>query len=334
MLSRVIGELKGRWQFDVDGKSFTLTTRIDRMEIGRDGAVTLIDYKTGYIPTQADITRGLANQLPLEALIAHAWNIPWGIGRGLEYWKLAGQCEHCEIKAVSIEGIGAKERLEALIRRFDDVATPYAAPGDPSLVARYNDYEHLTRREEWEAVWILSLRGAAGDVAIQLKRGIDCAADAAAGLFRYARNDGNLMNPLDLPIQPRNTLVKLKRAVEEIADVRRQDAVKHAVVDEAGFLEIEAVMPRGFLDHNLAGKHGALHHDPRHDRRQAQRNARHFARINRAQMAFEALLVVFAEQGKIFMRIGQKLHGFIEDARHEKHVLRLSVGDYRARMWS
>ena len=48
-ISQVIAELKGQWEFSVDGKAFTLTTRIDRLEIGRSGDIALIDYKTGTV---------------------------------------------------------------------------------------------------------------------------------------------------------------------------------------------------------------------------------------------------------------------------------------------
>jgi ATP-dependent helicase/nuclease subunit B len=157
-LSRVLGELKGTWSFDVGGKPFTLTTRIDRMEFGAHNAVTLIDYKTGYVPTQTEIAKGLANQLLLEALVIMNGTLepyPGGVSKiqGLEYWKPAGNLDNCEIITVGTENIAAaKARLEELIRRFDNAATPYESASDPSLAPRFNDYRHLTRREEWETI--------------------------------------------------------------------------------------------------------------------------------------------------------------------------------------
>jgi ATP-dependent helicase/nuclease subunit B len=157
-LASVRGELNGIWQFDVGGRPFTLKTRIDRMEVARDGAVTLIDYKTGYIPTNADMERGLANQLPLEALVVMYGKLEPYEGKvstvqGLEYWKLAGNADRSDIRAVGTgEIIQSKTQLETLIRRFDDDTMPYKAPADPSLIVRFNDYEHLTRRDEWEKV--------------------------------------------------------------------------------------------------------------------------------------------------------------------------------------
>ena len=43
-----------------------------------------------------------------------------------------------------------QERIIALVRRFDQASEAYRAQDNPSLVLSYNDYEHLTRRKEWE----------------------------------------------------------------------------------------------------------------------------------------------------------------------------------------
>ena len=156
-VAQVLGELEGKWSFEVDDKPFTLTTRIDRLEINRDGSLALVDYKTGTIPTKAEIESGLANQLLLEALIAQYGTLEPAITPGdvssLEYWKLAGNADDCEIKNIQVEGINtAGERLENLISEFDNAAKPYTAQNDPSKMPRFNDYAHLTRKAEWEAV--------------------------------------------------------------------------------------------------------------------------------------------------------------------------------------
>jgi ATP-dependent helicase/nuclease subunit B len=155
-VEEVFAELKGRWEFTLDGSAFTLTTRIDRLERGREGQLTVIDYKTGTSPGKTDIDTGRANQLPLEALIAEYGVIEPAIGAftscaGLEYWKLSGNPDTCKIIATGVASVpGAMERLEALITHYNDPRTPYAA--QIGVPARYNDYAHLTRRSEWEEV--------------------------------------------------------------------------------------------------------------------------------------------------------------------------------------
>ncbi len=50
-----------------DGSSFSLTARADRIELGRDGFATVIDYKTGAPPGNREIEVGFAPQMTLEA---------------------------------------------------------------------------------------------------------------------------------------------------------------------------------------------------------------------------------------------------------------------------
>jgi len=187
-LIAVLGELKGVWTFEVDGNPFTLTTRIDRLEMLPDGTAIIADYKTGYVPANSDIERGLANQLPLEALIVKYGVIslpnrgrdgvgallspseqlspppnlpPNGGGIKTEYWKLAGNPEDCSIEQVSEkreEGMDAwlehtKKRLFDVIRAFNHPDMVFAAQENPALqITRYNDYAQLTRRQEWETI--------------------------------------------------------------------------------------------------------------------------------------------------------------------------------------
>lgn len=136
------------------------------------------------------------------------------------------------------------------------------------------------------------------------------------------------MNVFYLAVKARHALIQLQRAVEQVADIARQYAVQHTVIDAADILKIQPIPGSGIFRLNLSGEHGALHHDPRHDRRQAQRDARHFTGIQRLQIGRDALLVVIAKEKEIFMRVIEKLHGFIEHARHEHYIGCFAVGKY------
>ena len=160
----ILAERKGIWELSVDGKPFTLTTSIDRIELDGAGNATIVDYKTGSVPQAKDVENGMANQLPLEALIIQHGELTPSLPRSLsaialaEYWKLGGSADACKIHDMSKHakaGINAwlddtQERLIALVRRFDQLSEPYRAQDNPALVLSYNDYEHLTRRKEWE----------------------------------------------------------------------------------------------------------------------------------------------------------------------------------------
>ncbi|NBX04240.1 MAG: double-strand break repair protein AddB, partial [Alphaproteobacteria bacterium] len=157
-ISNIAAEREGIWQLDVDGSAFTLTTRIDRLECLKDGSTVLIDYKTGTPPTAGDIKNGKANQLPLGALVAQKGELHPALGRNvrmetLEYWKLAGSSEDSEVVSVSAEQLmeAAEARLVALIREFGHTESAFGAQSDPTKTLTYNDFEHLTRRAEWEA---------------------------------------------------------------------------------------------------------------------------------------------------------------------------------------
>ncbi|MDX1974998.1 MAG: double-strand break repair protein AddB [Rickettsiales bacterium] len=152
-------EVSGVWAIEQVGKRFTLNTRIDRLEIMPDGSAVIADYKTGSVPSQADLDHGRANQLLLESLVALKGQLDKHIQvsaiEGVEYWKLDGNVDHSEAKRMKLaEGWqeATSQRLLELIARFDDANTPYQAQTNPSLLLRYNDYEHLTRRKEWEEV--------------------------------------------------------------------------------------------------------------------------------------------------------------------------------------
>ena len=158
-IQKIMAEVNGRWDFDVDGKLFTLTTRIDRLEITLDGIMILADYKTGSVPTISEIEGGKKNQLLLEALIAMhgilepAIEKPIIIG-GLEYWRLSGRSDDTKIMKVDTTHIeSARIRLENLIRLYDSENHAYAPPANALAQSeRYNDYAHLTRRKEWGGV--------------------------------------------------------------------------------------------------------------------------------------------------------------------------------------
>ncbi len=136
---------------------FRLTAKADRIDAGAGGLV-LIDYKTGTPPPQREIELGFAPQLPLEAAIAEAGGfagIPAGSVAELAFWRLSGGDPPGEEKPVRGDpaalAADARAGLEALVRHFDDPATPYPSCPRPAMAPRYTDYAHLARVQEWSA---------------------------------------------------------------------------------------------------------------------------------------------------------------------------------------
>lgn len=149
-------ECRGAIALPIAGRTFTLTAKADRIDRLADGSLSIIDYKTGVLPSNRSVERGLAPQLPLEAAIAGRGGfeaIPPAKVRELAYWRLTGARPAGEEKVLpgSPEDTAraALDGLVRLIETYSDVATPYAPVPRPSLAPRFNDYAHLARIQEW-----------------------------------------------------------------------------------------------------------------------------------------------------------------------------------------
>jgi len=149
-------EVKGEMDFDRADGPFTVRGKADRIDRDGEGRLTVIDYKTGGVPSPKEIAAGFAPQLPIEGLIAAQGGfeaVDPGEIAGLAYWRLSGGDPGGEIKPVGGDIAEVLEdthdRLERLIAAFDDPATPYLAQPRPDWAARYSDYGHLERLGEW-----------------------------------------------------------------------------------------------------------------------------------------------------------------------------------------
>ena len=162
-LAALVSETSGSRVFPAPGGDFELNAKADRIERRADGLV-IVDYKTGTLPRETAVERGLAPQLPLEAAIAEAGgfaDVPAAAVAALEYWRLSGLAIPGELKCIA-EGTKARALVAAalaglqdLIARFDDPMTPYRAVPIARNAPRYSDYEHLERVKEWRATEVV-----------------------------------------------------------------------------------------------------------------------------------------------------------------------------------
>ena len=149
-------EVEGALDLEGPAGTFRLTAKADRIDRTEAGALEIIDYKTGGVPSKSHVRNGRSPQLSLEAAIAGAGGFA-GVDAAevaaLAYWKLSGAEIAGEITAIGGDaGALAGEAaagLQALIERFDDPATPYRPVPRPALAPRWNDYAHLARHKEW-----------------------------------------------------------------------------------------------------------------------------------------------------------------------------------------
>jgi len=147
-------EVRGTLSFQSLYGPFTLVGKADRIEENEMG-ITIIDYKTGSVPSQRDMEKGLAPQLPLEALIMthgvyEGITSPYGV-QALSFWKLSGDMEGGSIthytKDMTSLLTNTFEGLKELINTFDGSSTPYLSI--PYETEMYGDYHHLARIKEW-----------------------------------------------------------------------------------------------------------------------------------------------------------------------------------------
>jgi ATP-dependent helicase/nuclease subunit B len=160
-VARIVTEVKGTLEVPCARGPFKVRARADRIEVGSDGSLAVVDYKTGPVPRNGEVARGLSPQLLIEALIAE--------GGGFE--RLPERSEASEILFWQLKGgdplageernpVGrdgnlrelldhAHEGLLKLLSHFDDPATPYTPVPRPEIAPAFDDYEHLSRRGEW-----------------------------------------------------------------------------------------------------------------------------------------------------------------------------------------
>jgi ATP-dependent helicase/nuclease subunit B len=157
-ITESLSECEGSWTLQGRTGPFTITAKADRIDRLAEGGFLLVDYKTGSVPSAKQVQTGFAPQLPLEGAILRGGGFKGvnGSPARLEYWRLSGgepAGERCQIEAGDpaslIDRVVA--RVQALINRFDDPATPYLAVPSPLWAPRYSDYRHLERLAESEA---------------------------------------------------------------------------------------------------------------------------------------------------------------------------------------
>tara|TARA_R110002094_G_scaffold11985_4_gene21943 strand:+ start:8210 stop:11440 length:3231 start_codon:yes stop_codon:yes gene_type:complete len=153
-------ELSGSLELGVP--QFRLTGRADRIDILNNDLVEIIDYKTGQVPTKAQVETNLAPQLPLEAAIVAAGGftgIPAVPSQTLAYVRLSGNRipgvyapvseGEAEVTDLAADTLA---RLRGLITHFADAETGYLSQAQPQTVRYEGAYDHLARVAEWRAM--------------------------------------------------------------------------------------------------------------------------------------------------------------------------------------
>lgn len=153
-------EIAGNWVVEPGESGFTLSGRADRIDVLADGRLSIVDFKTGTAPTDAQIAAGLAPQLPLEAAIAgHGGFAALGKRKTAELVHvvlrgLAGRDDvrpYTGYKLVSLEQTiaEAEKRLRALVAAYGEPKRGYLSRARPFKRTIAGTYDHLARVGEW-----------------------------------------------------------------------------------------------------------------------------------------------------------------------------------------
>ncbi len=151
-------EGKGETNFNIDGYSFTLTARADRIDLLKDGSAFIIDYKTGAPPSHQQVST-FSPQLPLTGLIVADGGFDQ-IGAapvsGFEYVRVISRKPDEKFAGAMGDEVprameDAHTGLLGIIRHYNDETTAFVSQPRPQFVDQYGDYDHLARRNERNA---------------------------------------------------------------------------------------------------------------------------------------------------------------------------------------
>jgi ATP-dependent helicase/nuclease subunit B len=153
-------EKTGVLDVQIEGRTFRLSAKADRIEADPQGYGHILDYKTGRAPSQKVVDAGFSPQLTLTAAILAHGHFE-DIGRlkpgELTYLEITGRkpAGREEVRAAAGEASHeaaelALEGLKALIARYWDPDQPFVSRTAPQFVHQYaSDYDHLARVFEW-----------------------------------------------------------------------------------------------------------------------------------------------------------------------------------------
>ena len=154
----IFQEIKGSWRFKLkDGSDFTITAQADRIEVDQNGSAYVFDYKTGRVPTNAQVKAGWSPQLTLEAAmieagafsevghkhVSHAAYFGLKSGGKIQWLEWKDQTDLAEVVARH------REEVINLLTQFRDETTPYLSRPYAFLNSDIGDYDYLARVLEW-----------------------------------------------------------------------------------------------------------------------------------------------------------------------------------------
>jgi ATP-dependent helicase/nuclease subunit B len=160
-ITPVAAEIRGALTLARPGGEFRLDARADRIDRLADGSLSILDWKTGQVPSARQMVAGLAPQLALEAVIAGERGFAGGVGGvvgELVHVRLTGGTPAGEDLPYAPTGTqptvsglieAARDGLARLVDEFDRPDKPYLSRPRPRFQRHAGRYDHLARVREW-----------------------------------------------------------------------------------------------------------------------------------------------------------------------------------------
>jgi ATP-dependent helicase/nuclease subunit B len=158
-IAQLYAEIRGEIAIQLGERTLKLSARADRIERRADGRYTILDYKTGTVPSPKQVSTGMSPQLTLEAAILRAGGfdgVPPGPVAALTYVSLkggepAGREEPIDFKQgdANLHAAHALSKLTEVAEKFEREDQPYLPLILPMWKNRYGTYDHLARVKEW-----------------------------------------------------------------------------------------------------------------------------------------------------------------------------------------
>lgn len=155
---RVVVEQRGELAFRIGEREHRLSARADRIEV-RDGAIHVLDFKTGSPPGKKEVQIGFAPQLTLTGALAARGAFDDGRSltpAGLTYVRISGRKPPIVVAEALGEDLDPAEMSEkawdgflALLNTYESDTEPYRSRVAPKFIKRAGDYSHLARVFEW-----------------------------------------------------------------------------------------------------------------------------------------------------------------------------------------
>ena len=156
-------EMRGELGLQLGENVFLLSGTADRIERRTDGAIAILDFKTGRPPSEKQVRLGLSPQMPLQGLIAREGGyhqlgksavtaltyIRFGTQFGVTELGAAAPRAKLDEKPVADLIADAETGLRQLLVTFENPEHPYLSAPRPERITYESAYTRLARRAEW-----------------------------------------------------------------------------------------------------------------------------------------------------------------------------------------